>query len=70
MKKAVNLTPFSIDTSWDGSYDEFVTSGPKQNDPFLFTDEAHYSDDIIFGGLGDDWLHGGSGDDAISGGEA
>ncbi|MCB1998992.1 MAG: hypothetical protein KDH91_00365, partial [Rhodoferax sp.] len=70
LKKAVNLTPFSVDPNWNGSYDEFVGSGPKQNDPFLFADDAHYSDDIIFGGLGSDWLHGGSGDDAILGGEA
>ena len=70
LKKAVNLTPFSVDPDWSGSYDEFVSSGPKQNDPFDFADDVHYSDDIIFGGLGSDWLHGGSGDDAILGGEA
>jgi Ca2+-binding RTX toxin-like protein len=70
LKKAVNLTPFSIYPSWNGNWDEFVSTGPKQNDPFIYQDEGHYSDDIIFGGLGNDWLHGGSGDDAILGGEA
>ncbi|MGA8049240.1 MAG: calcium-binding protein [Burkholderiales bacterium] len=58
LKKAVNLAPFSIDTGWDGSADEF---GGLSN---------HSSDDVIYGGLGNDWLHGGSGDDAISGAEA
>ena len=70
LKKSVNLTPFSIDPSWNGQNDEFVSTGSKNNSPLLFTDEGHYSDDIIFGGLGDDVAHGGSGDDAISGGEA
>ena len=70
LKKSVNITPFSVDPDWAGQYDEFVTSGPKQNDPFEFFNNGHYSNDIIFGGLGSDWLHGGSGDDAILGGEA
>jgi Ca2+-binding RTX toxin-like protein len=70
LKKSVNLTPFSIDVGFSGQFDEFVGSGPKQNDPLLHEDEGHYSDDIIYGGLGNDALHGGSGDDAISGGEA
>ena len=70
LKKSVNITPFSIDQDWIGNWDEFVSTGPKQNDVFQFADGGHYSDDVIFGGLGNDALHGGSGDDAILGGEA
>jgi hypothetical protein len=58
LKKAVDLTPFSADPSWDPATDEFGGVTTKHND------------DIIFGGLGNDFLHGGSGDDAISGAEA
>ncbi|QSA97859.1 OmpA family protein [Methylococcus sp. EFPC2] len=32
--------------------------------------EAHYANDILYGGWGDDFMHGGWGDDAISGAEA
>ena len=60
LKKAVNLTPFSQDPSWNPATDEFAGTTPP----------PHHSDDIIFGGWGNDFLHGGSGDDAISGGEA
>jgi len=60
LKKTVNLTPFSVDTTWDGNADEFAGADAI----------PHSSDDIIYGGWGGDWLHGGSGDDAISGAEA
>ncbi|OQB78614.1 MAG: Bifunctional hemolysin/adenylate cyclase precursor [Planctomycetes bacterium ADurb.Bin126] len=69
LTKAVNLTPLSFDTTFNGQWDEFTTvTGKTVDDQGL--PGAHNADDIIFGGLGDDWLHGGSGDDAISGGEA
>ena len=58
LKKAVDLTPFSQDASWNANADEFNSVA------------THRSDDILYGGLGNDWLHGGSGDDAISGAEA
>ncbi|KAA5541791.1 hypothetical protein FYK55_16405 [Roseiconus nitratireducens] len=70
LKKSANLVPFSVDPAFNGQFDEFVYSGSKQNDPLEFTDEGHYSDDILYGGLGNDVLHGGSGDDAMSGAEA
>jgi Ca2+-binding RTX toxin-like protein len=60
LKKAVNLTPFSVDPVWNGQADPAT-----DETPFKAT-----NDDIIFGGLGSDWLHGGSGDDAMSGAEA
>ena len=70
LKKAINLTPFSYDTTFNGQWDEFTTVTKKTvTDGDLFG-LNHNADDIIFGGLGDDWLHGGSGDDAIVGGEA
>ena len=56
----MNLTPFSVDPSWNGTADEFDVAATI----------PHNSDDIIYGGWGSDWLHGGSGDDAISGAEA
>ncbi len=59
LKKAVDLTPFSVDPDWVGTADEF----DGETVP-------HHSDDILYGGWGDDWLHGGSGDDAASGAEA
>jgi Ca2+-binding RTX toxin-like protein len=69
LKKAINLTPFSFDTNFNGQSDEFTTTVKKtfsvDGKPVV-----HNADDIIFGGLGDDWLHGGSGDDAILGGES
>jgi Ca2+-binding RTX toxin-like protein len=54
-----DLTPFSVDPTWQGTDDEYP-------------DSWHYpfADDIMFGGLGSDWIHGGSGDDAMSGAEA
>jgi Ca2+-binding RTX toxin-like protein len=58
LKKSVDLTPFSQDSDWAATADEF------------YGISSHTSDDILYGGLGDDWLHGGSGDDAISGAEA
>jgi hypothetical protein len=58
LKKSVDLTPFSQDTAFDGTDDEFDNVS------------KHTSDDIIYGGLGSDWLHGGTGDDAMSGAEA
>jgi Ca2+-binding RTX toxin-like protein len=58
LKKAVDLSPFSQDTAFNGTADEF--GGVSR----------HTSDDIIYGGLGSDFLHGGSGDDAVSGAEA
>ena len=69
LTKAVNLTPFSFDPTFNGQWDEFTTVNRKTVDDQGKPD-AHNADDIIFGGLGDDWLHGGSGDDAILGGEA
>jgi Ca2+-binding RTX toxin-like protein len=60
LKKTVDLVPFSFDSNWLGTDDEFPDDASNQ--PF--------ADDIIFGGLDSDWLHGGSGDDAISGAEA
>ncbi|MBK7953153.1 MAG: hypothetical protein IPK02_03730 [Candidatus Accumulibacter sp.] len=69
MKKAVNLTPFSFDTTFNGNADEF-TSVTKKTVDDRGAPGAPNANDLIFGGLGDDWLHGGSGDDAISGGEA
>jgi Ca2+-binding RTX toxin-like protein len=69
MKKAVNLTPFSFDTTFNGNADEF-TSVTKKTVDDRGLPGAPNANDLIFGGLGDDWLHGGSGDDAISGGEA
>jgi Ca2+-binding RTX toxin-like protein len=69
LKKAVNLTPFSFDTTFNGNQDEFTSVTRKTVDD-QGRPGAHNSDDIIFGGLGSDWLHGGSGDDAILGGEA
>jgi Ca2+-binding RTX toxin-like protein len=60
LKKAVNLTPFSVDPDWGDNADEFADADPIPRN----------SDDIIYGGWGNDWLHGGSGDDAISGAEA
>ena len=70
LKKSVNLTPFSVDPTFNGQSDEFTTVPAKgrlvtPDNPF-----PHNSDDIIFGGLGNDSLHGGSGDDAMLGGEA
>ncbi len=70
LKKAVNLTPFSYDISFNGNWDEFTTVTKKTVTDLDLVGENHNADDIIFGGLGDDWLHGGSGDDAILGGEA
>ncbi|MHC1764378.1 MAG: hypothetical protein AB9869_08735 [Verrucomicrobiia bacterium] len=58
LNKTVDLTPFSQQTDWAATTDEW--SGESK----------HTSDDIIYGGLGSDFLHGGSGDDAISGAEA
>jgi Ca2+-binding RTX toxin-like protein len=60
LKKTFELVPFSFDTTFNGTSDEFPNN--STNTPF--------ADDIIFGGLGDDSVHGGSGDDAISGAEA
>src|SRR5207249_2157220 len=56
LKRTVDLTPFSVDTTWNATTDERAFKG--------------FNDDIIYGGLGNDVVHGGSGDDAISGGEA
>ncbi len=58
LKKAVDLTPFSQDTSFNATQDEFGG------------ESKHTSDDIIYGGLGSDFIHAGSGDDAVSGAEA
>ncbi|HEX5104654.1 MAG TPA: hypothetical protein VFV87_12625, partial [Pirellulaceae bacterium] len=69
LKKAVNLTPFSFDPTFNGMWDEFTTVDRKTVDDQGLP-AAHNADDLIFGGLGSDWLHGGSGDDAILGGEA
>jgi len=69
LKKAVNLTPFTFDITFNGNTDEFTSISKKTVDDQGRPD-AHNADDIIFGGLGNDWLHGGSGDDAILGGEA
>ena len=60
LKKTADLTPFSVDVTFNGTQDEFGGSATV----------AHKSDDIIYGGVGNDTLHGGSGDDAISGAEA
>jgi Ca2+-binding RTX toxin-like protein len=59
LKKSADLTPFSVDPTWQGTDDEYP-------------DSHHYpfADDILFGGWGSDWMHGGSGDDAMSGAEA
>src|SRR5207244_7520837 len=56
LKKAMELTPFTVDTSWNALSDEKAFKG--------------FNDDIIFGGWGDDFANGGSGDDAMAGGEA
>jgi Ca2+-binding RTX toxin-like protein len=60
LKKTIDLVPFSYDSDWLGTDDEYPDN--MGGSPF--------ADDIIFGGLGSDFLHGGSGDDAISGAEA
>src|SRR5262249_5818893 len=56
LKKAADLTHFSVDTTFNALNDEKAFKATN--------------DDIIFGGLGNDTVHGGSGDDAIGGGEA
>lgn len=60
--KSVDLTPMSVDRSWQALDDEFGYGTGNGATP--------YADDILYGGIGSDWLHGGSGDDAISGAEA
>ena len=67
LNKAINLTPFSFDTEFNGQWDEFTSAHHKTVDRAT---GSHNADDIIYGGLGSDWLHGGSGDDAVSGAEA
>src|SRR5262249_39685931 len=59
LKKAVDLMPFTVDTTWNALKDDDPTKSLKPT-----------NDDIIYGGLGSDTAHGGSGDDAIGGGEA
>jgi len=54
--KTVDLTPFNLTPSTEGS-----------DDPLF---DPQFADDIVYGGLGKDFLHGGAGDDAMSGAEA
>ena len=51
LAKSVDLMPFSIDTSWNGTGDEFALANGGGVGV-----SAHNSDDIIFGGQGSDFL--------------
>jgi len=58
LKKAVNLTPFSFDPTFNGQADEFTTADRKTID-YTGLPAQPNANDIVFGGLGSDWLHGG-----------